>query len=216
MMIYNLFPTGVGGFELGRDLSEIEKTHIFNLEQQNNEGNAKSANAWVLEDKNLSSLRSFLNNSLQEYFQATVSPQDDLKLEITQSWVNYTTPGQYHHKHAHQNSIISGVFYIQAIKEIDKLHFFSETYKQIKVIPKETHAYNSDSWWLPVQTGTLLLFPSHLIHMVIPTNETSNWHSGGDKINPDTSQKDVRISLSFNSFYKGQLGSDEMLTGLTI
>jgi len=216
MVINNLFPTPVGSFELGRDLSEIEKKHLFNLEPSPNLGNSKSANSWVLKEKKLNSLRLFLNNSLQEYFQATMSPQDNVKLEITQAWVNYTKPGQHHHKHAHPNSIISGVFYIQAIKEIDKLHFFSEAYRQIRVIPKETHAYNSDSWWLPVSTGTLLLFPSHLIHMVLPTNGTSNWESGGDKVNPDTSQKDVRISLSFNSFYKGKLGSDEFLSGLTI
>ena len=199
MMMYNLFPTGVGGFELGRDLSEIEKNYLFNLNQQNNEGNAKSANAWVLEDKNLSSLRSFLNNSLQEYFQATVSPQDDLKLEITQSWVNYTKSGQYHHKHSHPNSIISGVFYIQAAKEIDKLYFYNESYQQTKIAPKEFHVYNADSWWLPAETGQLLLFPSRLIHMV---NTTTG--------------EDDRISLSFNSFYKGKLGDDNMLTSLTI
>ena len=199
MMIYNLFPTGVGGFELGRDLSEIEKNYLFNLNQQNNEGNAKSTNPWILEDKKLSSLRSFLNDSLQEYFHATISPQDNLKLEITQSWVNYTTPGQYHHKHAHPNSIISGVFYIQAAKDIDKLHFYNELYQQTKIVPKVFHVYNADSWWLPTETGQLLLFPSRLVHMVEPTTG-----------------EDDRISLSFNSFYKGKLGDDDMLTSLTI
>ena len=200
MMINNLFPTPVGSFELGRDLSEIEKKHLFNLDQVSNEGNAKSTNSWILKDKKLNSLRLFLNNSLQEYFHAIMSPQDNVKLEITQSWVNYTKLGQHHHKHAHPNSIISGVFYIQAAEGIDKLHFFnSETYKQIKIIPKEVHVYNSESWWLPATTGTLLLFPSSLIHMVIPTTG-----------------EDTRISLSFNSFYKGKLGDDDMLISLTI
>jgi len=199
MIINNLFPTPVGSFELGRDLSEIEKKHLFNLEQLPNLGNAKSANSWVLKEKKLNSLRLFLNNSLQEYFQATMSPQDNVKLEITQAWVNYTKSGQYHHKHSHPNSIISGVFYIQAAKEIDKLYFYNESYQQTKIAPKEFHVYNADSWWLPTETGQLLLFPSRLVHMVATT----------------TGEED-RISLSFNSFYKGKLGSDEMLTGLTI
>ena len=200
MMINNLFPTPVGSFELGRDLSKLEQKFLFNLETRPNMGNVTSTNNYVLRDNRLSSLRLFLNNSLQEYFQATMSPQDNIKLEITQSWINYTKTGQYHHKHAHPNSIISGVFYIQAAKDVDRIYFFnSEIYKQIKIIPKEVHVYNSESWWLPAPNGTLLLFPSSLTHMV-----------------SRTTGEDTRISLSFNTFYKGKLGSDEMLTSLTI
>ena len=199
MVINNLFPTPVGSFELGRDLSKLEQKFLFNLETRPNMGNVTSTNNYVLRDNRLSSLRLFLNNSLQEYFQATMSPQDNVKLEITQSWINYTKTGQYHHKHAHPNSVISGVFYIQASKEIDKLYFYNESYEQIKIVPKEFHVYNSESWWLPVETGRLLLFPSSLTHMVATT-----------------SGEDDRISMSFNTFYKGKLGDEVALTGLTL
>ena len=199
MVINNLFPTPVGSFELGRDLSKLEQKFMFNLETRPNMGNVTSTNNYVLRDNRLSSLRLFLNNSLQEYFQATMSPQDNIKLEITQSWINYTKTGQYHHKHTHPNSIISGVFYIQASKEIDKLFFYNESYQQIKIVPKEFHVYNSESWWLPVETGQLLLFPSSLTHMVATT-----------------SGEDDRISISFNTFYKGKLGDEVALTGLTL
>ena len=199
MVINNLFPTPVGSFELGRDLSKLEQKFLFNLETRPNMGNVTSTNNYVLRDNRLSSLRLFLNNSLQEYFQATMSPQDNIKLEITQSWINYTKTGQYHHKHTHPNSIISGVFYIQASKEIDKLFFYNESYEQIKIVPKEFHVYNSESWWLPVETGQLLLFPSSLTHMVATT-----------------SGEDDRISMSFNTFYKGKLGDEVALTGLTL
>ena len=199
MVINNLFPTPVGSFELGRDLSKLEQKFLFNLETRPNMGNVTSTNNYVLRDNRLSSLRLFLNNSLQEYFQATMSPQDNIKLEITQSWINYTKTGQYHHKHTHPNSVISGVFYIQASKEIDKLFFYNESYQQIKIVPKEFHVYNSESWWLPVETGQLLLFPSSLTHMVATT-----------------SGEDDRISMSFNTFYKGKLGDEVALTGLTL
>tara|TARA_R110000868_G_C10700394_1_gene749058 strand:- start:20 stop:619 length:600 start_codon:yes stop_codon:yes gene_type:complete len=199
MVINNLFPTPVGSFELGRDLSKLEQKFMFNLETRPNAGNVTSTNNYVLRDNRLSSLRLFLNNSLQEYFQATMSPQDNIKLEITQSWINYTKTGQYHHKHTHPNSVISGVFYIQASKEIDKLFFYNESYQQIKIVPKEFHVYNSESWWLPVETGQLLLFPSSLTHMVATT-----------------SGEDDRISMSFNTFYKGKLGDEVALTALTL
>jgi len=199
MVINNLFPTAVGSFELGRDLSKLEQKFLFNLETRPNSGNVTSTNNYVLRDKRLSSLRLFLNNSLQEYFQATMSPQDNVKLEITQSWINYTKTGQYHHKHAHPNSIISGVFYIQAIKDVDKIYFFNEKYSPVRIYPKEFNLYNSESWWLPATTGTLYLFPSHLTHMV-------------EQVTTD----DTRISMSFNTFYKGTIGDATALTALTL
>lgn len=199
MVINNLFPTAVGAFELGRDLSKLEQKFLFNLESHSNTGNTVSTNNYVLRDKRLSSLGSFFNNSLQEYIQTTLSLKDEVSLNVTQSWVNYTKKGQFHHKHAHPNSIISGVFYIQAVKDIDKIYFFNENYKQIRIYPKEYNLYNSESWWLPATTGTLYLFPSHLTHMV-------------EQVTTD----DTRISLSFNTFYRGTIGDETALTGLTL
>ena len=199
MVINNLFPTAVGSFELGRDLSKLEQKFLLNLETRPNMGNVTSTNNYVLRDKRLSSLGSFFNDSLQEYGQTTLSLKDNLSLQLTQSWVNYTKKGQFHHKHAHPNSIISGVFYIQAIKGIDKIYFFNDRFNQIKTYPKELNPYNSDSWWLPATTGTLYLFPSHLTHMV-------------EQVTTD----DTRISMSFNTFYKGTIGDELALTGLTV
>ena len=40
-----------------------------------------------------------------------------IHLKITQSWINFTKKGEYHHPHAHPNSLISGVFYVEADKD---------------------------------------------------------------------------------------------------
>ena len=199
MIINNLFPTPVAEFELGRDLSEVERECFLNLETRKNVGNFTSVEANVLGNSKLHSLTEFLNNSLQEYFNAVYAPKHDANLCITQSWVNYTNPGQFHHKHAHSNSLISGVFYIQASKETDKLHFFNEPYRQIKIIPKEANMHNSESWWLTATTGTLYLFPSSLVHMV-----------------EQVTGEDSRISLSFNTFPKGIVGDDTFLNVLKL
>jgi uncharacterized protein (TIGR02466 family) len=199
MIVNNLFPTPVAGFELGRDLSEVERELLFNLETRSNQGNATSVDNNVLDKPELHSLTEFLNGSLQEYFNAVYSPKTDAELRITQSWVNYTKQGQFHHKHAHPNSLVSGVFYIQAAKETDKLHFFKDGFQQIKIMPKDFNLYNSDSWWLEAATGTLYLFPSSLQHMV-------------EQVTGD----DTRISLSFNTFPKGNIGEEIKLTGLKL
>jgi len=199
MIVNNLFPTPVAKFELGRDLSEVEREHLFNLETRSNQGNTTSVDNNVLDKPELHSLTEFLNGSLQEYFNAVYSPKTDAELLITQSWVNYTKPGQFHHKHAHPNSLVSGVFYIQAAKETDKLYFFKDGFQQIKIMPKDFNLYNSDSWWLEAATGTLYLFPSSLQHMV-------------EQVTGD----DTRISLSFNTFPKGNIGEEIKLTGLKL
>lgn len=199
MFVNNLFPTAVAKFELGRDLSEVEREHLFNLKTVPNQGNTTSVDSNVLNKPELQSLTEFLNNSLQAYFNTVYAPKTDANLCVTQSWVNYTKTGQYHHKHAHPNSLISGVFYIQAAKESDKLHFFKDGFQQLKIIPKDFNVYNSDSWWLEAATGTLYLFPSSLTHMV-------------DQVKGE----DTRISLSFNTFPKGTIGEDIGLTGLNL
>jgi uncharacterized protein (TIGR02466 family) len=199
MIVNNLFPTPVAGFELGRDLSEVEREHLFNLETRPNQGNTTSVDSNVLDKPELHSLTEFLNGALQEYFNAVYSPKTDADLRITQSWVNYTKSGQYHHKHAHPNSLISGVFYIQAAKETDKIHFFKDGFQQLRITPKDFNLYNSESWWLAAATGTLYLFPSTLHHMV-----------------EQVKGEDTRISLSFNTFPKGIIGDEIGLTGLKL
>jgi len=199
MLVNNLFPTPVAGFELGRNFSKIEREHLCNLETRPNQGNTTSVDTNVLNKPELHSLFEFLNGALQEYFNTVYSPKTNADLRITQSWVNYTKTGQHHHKHVHPNSFISGVFYIQAAKETDKIHFFKDGLQQIKVMPKDFNLYNSESWWLTAETGTLYLFPSSLMHMV-----------------EQVKGEDTRISLSFNTFPKGIIGDEIDLTGLQL
>lgn len=199
MIINHLFPTPVAEFKLGRDLSEVERGYLLNLETRKNQANNISVDNYILNKPELHSLTGFLNNSLQTYFNTVYAPKHDVDLCITQSWVNYTKPGQFHHKHEHPNSFVSGVFYIQASKETDKLHFFKENYQQIRITPKEFNLHNSQSWWLPAVTGTLYLFSSSLVHMV-----------------EEVKGEDIRISLSFNTFPKGIVGDEQGLTGLKL
>jgi uncharacterized protein (TIGR02466 family) len=199
MVINNLFPTPVAGFELGRDLSEVERSYLLNLETRKNPGNNISVDNYIFNKPELYFLTEFLNNSLQTYFNTIYAPKDDADLCITQSWVNYTKPGQYHHKHQHPNSLVSGVFYIQTSKETDKLHFLKENYQQIRITPKDFNLYNSQTWWLAATTGMLYLFPSSLMHMV-----------------EQVTGEDTRISLSFNTFPKGIIGEEKSLTGLKL
>jgi uncharacterized protein (TIGR02466 family) len=139
----------------------------------------------------------YIDASIKNYVANVIIPRHPVEFVVTQSWLNYTKEGEYHHKHAHPNSLISGVFYFDADLEKDRIYFFNDGYKQIKIPTDTFNLYTSDSWFFQVKTGDIMLFPSSLTHMV----ESKK----GDN---------VRTSLAFNVFPKGYIGHEEELTAL--
>ena len=198
MNIISLFPTPVGQFNFGRKLTDEEYAFMSEQEKKPNEGNTTSKDRKILEHEKFNDLREFITSSLQEYFDGVIKPEFDVKLRITQSWLNYTEPGQYHHKHAHPNSVLSAVFYVDADPEVDKIYFYNNHgYRQISFKAREWNLFNSESWWLPVGSGDLVVFPSHFQHSVEVKSGTN-----------------TRISLALNTFPTGYVGDEDSLTGL--
>lgn len=197
MQIESLFPIPIGFFKFDEGLTEEQLSFLVNQDQRPNDGNTSSVDKYILKQKIVANLTTFIEKSLHEYLMATFCPKNDVRLRITQSWLNWTNPGQYHHRHSHPNSFISGCFYVKANKDTDKIFFYKDGYEQIKVPPVEWNLYNSASWWFPVGAGDLIFFPSSLTHMVEPV--------GGE---------DERISLAFNTFPVGYVGDEDDLTAL--
>jgi uncharacterized protein (TIGR02466 family) len=197
--IIPLFPTAVAKFELGRNFSAEELAFVDSQPTHKNQGNTTSDNRYVLRDDTLKSLTAFIDASVAEYLRSIYAPKHDVSLRLTQSWLNYTKPGEFHHKHAHPNSFISGVLYVKAKKESDKIYFYKDKHEQIKLPTDNFNHFNSDSWWIPVNTGELILFPSGFTHMV-----------------EQVQGEDIRISLSFNTFPVGYVGEEESLTALYV
>lgn len=198
MNLTPLFPMPVGQFKFDRELTKKEYAFMVNQEKKQNIGNTTSADRKILDHKQFKELRKFVDDSLNKYFEEVYKPAFDVKLRITQSWINYTEPGQYHHKHAHPNSVFSAVFYVDADPEVDKIYFYQpHGYKQINFKAKEWNIFNSESWWLPVESGSLVVFPSSFEHSVEVKSGTN-----------------TRISLALNTFPMGYVGDDDSLTGL--
>ena len=199
--INGIFPTPIYISKLNREITNKELSFIdkTKLEVYNNEGNTTSNDNYILNNKPFKKLKEELDLRVQDYFEKVISPANNITPYITQSWLNYTETNQYHHKHAHPNSLVSGVFYINCHEEHDKLKFFNEKYQIIKPEVKDWNIWNSQSWWFSVKTGDIILFPSSLTHMV------------------ETKQGDnTRISLAFNVFIKGIVGNNKNLTELVL
>jgi uncharacterized protein (TIGR02466 family) len=199
--INTIFPTTFITSHIEREITkdEIEFVTRHGLPDMvtTNNGNTTSNETYILNDKTLSSVLEFIQAGIKHYIDTVIVPREGVEFYITQSWLNYTKPGQYHHKHRHPNSIISGVFYFNAEENKDRINFFNHTYERIEIVKKEFNIFNASSWWFPVKTGQLVIFNSELEHMV----ET-------------TTSSDTRISLAFNVFAKGYLGDTVSLTAL--
>jgi uncharacterized protein (TIGR02466 family) len=197
--INGIFPTPIYISKINRELTIKELSFIdkIKLDTFNNEGNTTSNDNYILNNKAFKNLKEELDLKIQDYFDKVILPSDNITPYVTQSWLNYTETNQYHHKHAHPNSLVSGVFYINCHEEHDKIKFFNDKYKTIKLEIKEYNIWNSESWWFSVKTGDVILFPSSLTHMV------------------ESKQGDnTRISLAFNVFIKGTVGNNKNLSEL--
>jgi uncharacterized protein (TIGR02466 family) len=199
--INGIFPTPIYISKLNRELTNKELSFIdkTKLDVYKNEGNTTSNDNYILNNKAFKNIKEELDLKVQDYFDKIISPANNITPYITQSWLNYTEKNQYHHKHAHPNSIVSGVFYINCHEEHDKIKFFNDRYQTIKPDIKDWNIWNSESWWFQVKTGDIILFPSSLIHMV-ETKQGTN----------------TRISLAFNVFIKGTVGNNKQLTELIL
>jgi len=199
--IHPLFATPVYITKLNREFTGEENNYInkIKLDCHKNASNYTSRDNNMINNKPFSSLRKELSKVIKDYFNRVLGSSNHIKPYITQSWLNYTDTAQYHHVHNHPNSLVSGVVYINADKDNDTIEFQSHRHSIIEPQTKEFNMFNSTKWWFPVNTGQVFLFPSYLSHSV------------NTKMGTNT-----RISLAFNVFIKGTIGSKEGLTELIL
>jgi uncharacterized protein (TIGR02466 family) len=197
--LLSLFPTAVLQGDLGRSITKTEIDFIKGLDKDKNIGNKTSHNRYILKEKVLSKLQKDLYKTISEYANSVITASDEINFVITQSWVSYTENGEFHHSHNHPNSYLSGILYIDTV-ETDTITFDNPRVNQIQIYPTSYNIFNSNSWTLPTKVGEILIFPSHVFHMV------ENRESG----------EDTRISLPFNIMPRGVLGSYQDINELVL
>jgi uncharacterized protein (TIGR02466 family) len=198
--IYEIFPTAIYKTNINRSLS-IQERKIIDINYKklnNNFGNKTSKNTNILEEKFLKNIKNFILKSLNKYYRNVLKVKN-CKPFITNSWLNFTGKNQWHHQHNHSNSYVSGVLYLNVVKEIDHIVFHKNDYLMFNFNTLENSPYNTNIWKINVDNGDLVLFPSNLQHDV-----------------PFREHDSIRISLAFNSYFKGTVGKDFKLNKLTI
>lgn len=202
-----LFPVPIlydyeSGYEFTSD--ELNYIHSHKIHKPNSNANHFSIGSHVLDHYCMANMKSFLQKYLDRY------TKDILKIKqefyITHTWFTKNNFGEFHLPHNHPNSIISGLLYVSAGPDMGNITFhrhpsintltnsFAFTYDY-----SELNEHNSNSWWLEVKTGTVILFPSSLDHSVTE-NKTNK----------------TRICIGFNSFVRGSFGHQSDYTDITL
>ena len=203
-IIQSIFPTPIYTTKINRGFTKQELQFVKEQKKHctNNQGNINTKDNYILNRKEFKNIKKFLDKHCKDYLDTIICPKNNIEIYITQSWLNYTEANQYHHKHEHPNSVVSGVFYFDSDIKNDKILFsHSRGYQQIKPEIDDTkwNLWNSGTWFFPVETGNLFMFPSSTTHQV----ETKKGNN-------------TRISLAFNTFYKGTIGINKQLTELIL
>ncbi len=200
--IYLLFPYPVMICAENYQFTSSEKKYISELEMIDNIGNLMSKNDKILDSKELTNLKLFIDEQIFIFKKKLLHMKDENELYITQSWVINSNPNQYHPKHKHPNSVISGVMFFDENDDesLPPIRF----HRTLEMFPLDfefdnLNESNADCRSFETVQGSLILFPSLLEHDV-------------EKNSSDR----VRTSISFNTYVRGVVGSREKLTELNI
>lgn len=191
-MIIDVFPTAVGIYDLTDvDLVKI-KSDIANINTRDHSLVKDGVSSWntnfpnstyLLREKEFFSLSNKFKECLDNYCMTVGLPE----LFITNSWHNIMPTNGKTLRHRHENSTVSGAFYVYADAGTCPflVHSPLRPYKMTQVNNYET-AYNSEIAAIDSCSGRLVLFPSWLEH------ETA-----------ENSSVNERIVISFNTTLKG-------------
>lgn len=185
-----IFPTTILNGSINRPFSDDELS-VVNINKDKiykNTGNSTSINKYVLEEAEMKDLKDICLKYLDLYLK-DVYKNNEIEIYITQSWINYSNKDEFHHRHYHANSFLSGVLYIDT-NENDCISFINPVKEIIQINPVAYDFKNAGGWDVIVKSGDIVIFPSHLDHEV-----------------PSVKANKTRISLGFNSFVRGNLGT---------
>lgn len=143
----------------------------------------------VLDDPRFAALSTFLHDCVKDFLDNVYCYEYE-NFKIVHAWVNRAAEGGYQRMHYHGNSVVSGVYYLQADPQqsaplmFDKAEINTQPYMAIAA--REQTLFTANRVAYPSETGIAYLFPSQILHgYEMPT------------------RGDERISLAFNVMLGG-------------
>ena len=164
-----------------------------------------SKNKYVLESKELVETKAMIMREFNIFMHNILSFDDKYQFYITNSWIQKISTGDYTHQHAHENSLVSGVYYLEVFEDSGDFTV-EKSFDTMNILPtfvtflfKESNPLNSLSWTIRPQNGTFVLFPSHMAH-----------NAG---VNRNAKE---RYCIAFNSYVRGVFGETDGVSDLVL
>lgn len=195
MKINHIFSDFMGENILKNINNPSLKTFILNLKKKDKGRVISNYGGW--QSNEISLQEDVLKELLGEIQQNLVSLEkvlclrNEFKLKVDSLWANVSGSGASNIPHLHFRSILSGVYYITHPKNSGSLRLMNPNlFNHVSLVhmgkmetfvknPTPFTTYETEFVGLP---GSLVIFPSHLCHYVLPNLS-----------------KEARISISFNT-----------------
>ncbi len=94
----------------------------------------------------------------------------NVKISLLNLWINRNLKGNYNVPHIHPSSNFSGIYYVDVTKEGGELIFFRAD-RSSQMLETQSFLKDKDfqeEFHIKPKKNQLLVFPSHLLHMVTP------------------------------------------------
>ena len=202
-MIDAVFATPVYKSDNLYKLKEEQMQYLKTLEMiKNKGGNYLTTRKDIMDDKSMEDFKHWCLLNVRA-FAKQLGASERTSFYITQSWMNRNPPHSYHHTHMHPNSIFSCIYYVEGDKcptyfyrYDDRTSFGNFAFYEND---KGSNAFTATKAGVMNEVGRLVIFPSSMVHDV-DNNE---------------SDKD-RVTISFNTFIRGEMGEPENSNHLII
>tara|TARA_R100001086_G_C11757881_1_gene237228 strand:+ start:139 stop:759 length:621 start_codon:yes stop_codon:yes gene_type:complete len=174
-------------------LNTSEKKFLLKLKYNGDDKSVKiSNNTKILDNNKLKRVKNFISSKVLHYAKEVLCINNTVRM--TQSWATINKKGSQHHEHAHPNTFISLVYYVDCDLNSGDLIFVKDRsslqdgfYFNLNITrPNE---YNATSWIFKTMPGFLCIFPGHIKHF-------SSIHEG---------DRD-RVMIGANFFLEGEIG----------
>ena len=208
--VHALFPTPVGSYSgfAHQDALEEKLLGLLTVDQARTNSQDPQLRHWFdsngggvleIEEPLLQDLKTWILDCSLSFVQTVQGVQCDA-MQVISSWCNCADVGAVQAPHSHENSWISGTYYVCFEEGHAPIRFWrpgalaqpNRPYLSMAVGGQRT-SFSADEVQIAPAPGTLLLWPSHLLH----------GHSGN--------ARNGRLSLSMNLLPQRLIGSSYSL-----
>jgi uncharacterized protein (TIGR02466 family) len=182
-MLHHLFPTSIyvdKNIEILQSCKNMFSIYKDSLRSDNlnfrttlkNYGPGKAVvNADILNDCSTYPLTEYIRYSVKRYL--IENEYQEYDIEIPNLWINEMNTTHTHEIHSHYGCTLSGCYYVDCPEGSGIIQFqnpINGAYIHHLTKIKQWNSTNADNWCIPVEEGSIIIFPSYIKHGVPKLN----------------------------------------------